>query len=103
MPRPPSPSGPRLTDAVKLPTRSSSLPGIRPAGAETGCLPPPPRLALSNMSVLLATAQPAPSPPMTFSCGTRASSRNTSLKSARPVISLSGRTSIPGCCISMAK
>ena len=34
--------------------------------------------------------------PITFSSGTRASLRNTSLKVAPPVISLSGRTSIPG-------
>ncbi len=40
---------------------------------------------------------------MTASAGTRASSKNTSLKSARPVISRSGRTSTPGWSIGKAK
>ncbi len=54
------------------------------------------------MRVVLATAQPWLRSPITAESGTRASVRNTSLNIAWPVISLSGRTSMPGWCISMA-
>ena len=72
---------------------------------EAGTEPPPPvpRLARSAASVVFATAQPLLSPPMMFSAGTRPSSMKTSLKSARPVISRSGRTSTPRWRISNAK
>ena len=55
------------------------------------------------MSVVLATRQPLPRPPMTQASGTRTSVMNTSLNIARPVISLSGRTSMPGWSMSMTK
>jgi hypothetical protein len=55
------------------------------------------------MRVVLATRQPLFRPPMAESSATRASVRNTSLKSARPVISRSGTTSTPGWCMSMTK
>ena len=57
---------------------------------------PDPRPARSKASVVLATAQPPLRSPMIASSPTRASVRNTSLNIARPVISRSGRTSMPG-------
>jgi hypothetical protein len=50
-----------------------------------------------------ATVQPCSTSPITFACGTRASLKNTSLKVAPPVISFSGRTSMPGWCMSITK
>ncbi len=44
------------------------------------------------MSVVSATFQPLPTPPTTFASGIRASSMNSSLNSASPVIWRSGRT-----------
>ena len=103
IPRPPSPSAPRLVRSVKSPTRLSRRPARAPGATEMGSLPAPPRLARSTASVVLATAHPAPVPPITASWETRASSKNTSLNRAWPVISRRGRTSIPGCSMSMAK
>ncbi len=65
--------------------------------------PPAPRPARSNMRVVLPTPQPLFLPPMSASSATRASVRNTSLNRARPVISLRGRTSMPGWCMPIAK
>ena len=65
--------------------------------------PPALRPWRSNVSVELATAQPLFVPPMTQESGTRASDMNTSLNSALPVISRSGRTSTaPSWCMSKA-
>ena len=64
--------------------------------------PPVPRPARSFMSVVLATAQPLLRSPMMAASDTRASVRKTSLNSAWPVISRSGRTSTPGWCMSIA-
>ena len=50
----------------------------------------------SKNSVVLATAQPLLSPPIRSASSTTASSKNTSLNSARPVISRSGRMVTPG-------
>ena len=50
----------------------------------------------SLASVVRATRQPPLTSPTTQSSGTNTSSRKTSLKSASPVISRSGRTSTPG-------
>ena len=50
-----------------------------------------PSPARSCMSVVIATAQPFPTPPTTFSSGIRASSMKSSLNSASPVIWRSGR------------
>ena len=50
--------------------------------------------------VVIATVQPLPTPPTTFSSGIRASSMKISLNSASPVIWRSGRTSTPGACMS---
>ena len=77
------------------------VPGDR-AGVGQGDVPAgPPALspARSNISVVLATAQPLFRPPTIHESGTRASDMNTSLNSARPVISRSGRTStaLPWC------
>ena len=62
-----------------------------------------PRPARSNISVVMATAQPPPTSPMMFSSGTSASSRKISLNSASPVIWRSGRTSTFGCSMSRMK
>ena len=90
---------------TKSPTRFSrsltTVPGV--AALAAACPPPEPRLARSFMSVVLATAQPLLSPPMSELSGVVASSRNTSLNMAWPVISTSGRTSMPFWCMSMAK
>ena len=64
---------------------------------------PAPSIVRSLARVVSATDQPSPSSPIWFAAGTRASVRNTSLKIARPVISRMGRTSMPGCSISMTK
>ena len=59
----------------------SSSSAIRtPAAAEA------PRPARSFMSVVIATAQPLPTPPTTFSSGMRASSMKSSLNSGSRVI-----------------
>ena len=71
------------------------------AGASSSTPPAPaPRPARSNISVVLATAQPLFTPPIASSSRTRTSVRNTSLNIERPVISLSGRMSTPGWCTS---
>ncbi len=59
-------------------------------------IPPAPIPARSNMSVVWVTAQPLFSPPMRSASATTASSRNTSLNSACPVISTKGRMVTPG-------
>ena len=51
-----------------------------------------PSPARSFISVVSATFQPLPTPPTTFASGMRASSMNSSLNSASPVIWRSGRT-----------
>ena len=67
-------------------------------------LPPPePRPARSLASVVLAAAHPLFRPPIKAESATRASVMNTSLNSAWPVISLSGRTSTPSWSMSKAK
>ena len=50
----------------------------------------------------MAIRQPSFSPPMSASAGTRTSEKNTSLKSDVPVISRSGRVSMPGSDMSSA-
>ena len=77
------------------------MPGV--AALAAAWPPPEPRLARSFMSVVLATAQPLLSPPISALSGVVASSRNTSLNMAWPVISTSGRISTPFWCMSMAK
>jgi hypothetical protein len=54
-------------------------------------------------SVVIIGPQPACTSPITFSCGMRTSSRNTSLKCALPVIWRRGRTSMPGVRMSTTK
>ena len=56
----------------------------------------------SCFSVVLATNQPRPRPPTTWSCGTRTSVKNTSLNSRGPVMVFSGRTSMPGVSIGIS-
>ena len=48
----------------------------------------------------MATSQPPPISPITFSSGTSTPLRKISLNSASPVIWVSGRTSTPGACMS---
>ena len=57
----------------------------------------------SCASVVFATAQPLCSAPTRWSSGTNTSSKNTSLNSASPVICTSGRTSMPGACMSTTR
>ena len=65
---------------------------------------PPPATELRSWNrVDCATRQPPLTSPMTRSTGTLASVRNTSQKLDAPFICLSGRASIPGCFMSMAK
>ena len=59
--------------------------------------------ARSFISVVIATAQPLPTPPTTFSSGIRASSMKTSLNSPSPVIWTSGFASTPSCSMSIRK
>ena len=77
------------------------MPGV--AALAAACPPPEPRPARSFISVVLATAQPLLSPPIRELSGATASSRNTSLNIACPVISTSGRISTPFWCMSIAK
>ena len=62
-----------------------------------------PRPARSFISVVIATAQPLPTPPTTFSSGIRASSMKSSLNSGWFVIWWSGRTCTASCSMSMMK
>src|SRR5204863_532852 len=55
-----------------------------------------PSMFRSWAGVALATCQPLLRPPTRFACGTRTSSKKTSLKPASPVIWTSGRTVMPG-------
>ncbi len=48
------------------------------------------------MSVVIATVQPSFTSPSTFSCGTRTSSKNTSLKPEPPFICFNGLIVTPG-------
>ncbi len=57
----------------------------------------------SCFSVVRDTIQPSPRLPTIQSLGVLTSVRNTSLKSAPPVICLSGRTSMPGCFMSISR
>ena len=59
--------------------------------------------ARSCINVVMATRQPLSTPPTTFSTGIRASSMNSSLNSASPVIWTSGRMSTPSCSMSIRK
>src|SRR4029077_11725352 len=57
----------------------------------------------SCASVVLATTHPLFRSPTSWSSGTYTSSRNTSLNSASPVSCTSGRTSMPGDCMSTTR
>ena len=59
-----------------------------------------PSVPRSCRSVVMATSQPPPISPMTFSTGTSTPLRKISLNSGSPVICVSGRTSTPGACMS---
>ena len=78
-------------------SRSSSS-AIRTPAADAA-----PRPARSFISVVMATAQPSPTPPTTFSSGIRASSMKSSLNSGWRVIWCSGRTCTASCSMSMMK
>ena len=62
-----------------------------------------PIMLRSCFSVVRDTSQPSPRLPTIQSLGVRASLKNTSLKSAAPVIWRSGRTSMPGCFIDRSR
>ena len=62
--------------------------------------PPEPIATRSFISVVIATVQPSLTSPSTFSCGTRTSSKKTSLNAAPPFICLSGLIVTPGACMS---
>ena len=64
---------------------------------------PAPRPARSFISVVMATPQPLPSPPITLASGMRASSMNSSLNSASPVIWCSGLICTASCSMSIRK
>ena len=58
---------------------------------------PPDAIATRSLaSVVRASGHPPSTAPTTISSGTKRSSKNTSLKSSSPVISRSGRMSMPG-------
>ena len=108
-PRPP----PEAAEASS-PTRASrsgtgersALPIPMPSMAPPPDMPPmapAPRLVRSKERQVTATAHPLSISPITSAWETRASVKNTSLKVAPPVISLSGRTSTPGWSMSMTK
>ena len=81
--------------SVQSPAGRSRFPAIGPASTAAAAAPAAPPPLRSFRSVVLATAHPLPSPPIKFAAGTRTSVRNTSLNSARPVISRIGRISTP--------
>ena len=86
------------------PADRSRWPAIVPAIAALGAATfSPPMPLRSTISVVLATRHPSLRSPMMWSWGTRASSMNTSLNNACPVISRKGRTSTPSCFIGNAK
>lgn len=62
---------------------------------------PPPMLTRSLPRVARATVQPWLGVPTTSASGTKTSEKNTSLNSESPVVCRSGRTSTPGCFMSM--
>ena len=62
--------------------------------------PPEPIATRSFISVVIATVQPSLTSPSTFSCGTRTSSKKTSLNEAPPFICFKGLIVTPGACMS---
>ena len=79
---------PGTKSPTRLPRSFTTVPGV--AALAAAWPPPEPRPARSFISVVLATAQPLFSPPMSELSGVMASSRKTSLNMAWPVISTSG-------------
>ena len=72
-----------------------------PTSASRASMPPPndeplPIDTRSLASVVRASGQPPSTSPITQSSGTNTSSKNTSLNISMPVISRSGRMSMPG-------
>ena len=84
--------------AVSVPAEASST--ARSVEAESRVVAMATR---SLASVVRASLQPSPGSATTHSSGTKTSSRKTSLNSASPVISRSGRTSMPGLRMSTRK
>ena len=81
--------------------RASS--SVAPVAISNRAWSPNPSASRSYMRVVIPTCQPWPSVPRMFSAGTRTFSKNTSLNSASPVIWRSGRTVMPGECMSTRK
>ena len=73
-------TGSSVTPRSRASCASSPSAMRMPAAAEA------PRPARSCINVVMATIQPLPTPPTTFSSGMRASSMKSSLNSASPVI-----------------
>ena len=95
----PSPARPHGRPA----TRSAGEAAARPASTARSTLTPSllPAIATRSLaSVVRASVQPSPGSPTTQSSGTNTSSRKTSLNIASPVISRSGRTSMPAAVMS---
>ena len=92
----------RITGSPVTPrSRASSLSSSSAFRMAAAAAAPSP--ARSCISVVIATAQPLPTPPTTFSSGIRASSMKSSLNSASPVIWRSGRTCTASCSMSIRK
>ena len=72
------------------------MPPLGPGSGNPAWEPPAPIPVRSKCSVVWVTAQPLPAPPMRSRSSHTASSRNTSLNTASPVISRSGRIVTPG-------
>jgi CubicO group peptidase (beta-lactamase class C family) len=86
--------------AVRPRARASST--SRPTSSNP-LVPPAVEAPRSYDRHVSATRHPSPTSPMRSASGTRASSRNTSVKCASPFICRRGRTSTPGPCRSSAK
>ena len=92
----------RITGSSSTP-RSCASSISSPSAIFTLAAAAAPRPARSCISVVMATPQPLPTPPTTFSSGMRASSMKSSLNSASPVIWCSGRTCTSSCSMSIRK
>ena len=93
----------RITGSSATPRSRASSFSVLERDAHARRPTPPPRPARSFMSVVIATPQPLPTPPTTFSSGIRASSMKSSLNSGSFVIWWSGRTCTASCSMSMMK
>ena len=82
--------GPAAGAARRRPPGARGIRPLGPGGGKLAIVPPAPIPMRSKRSVVFATAHPLFSPPIRSASATTASSKNTSLKSAWPVISPAG-------------